>query len=475
MKLKNIFFRTIFLIFLTIPNYAANFYVTPSGVGDCSANSPCSFQTALTNASLNSENDIIHVGSGIYNLTTTLIYSVPNGNDNGSLTIIGDNVNNTILNGNGTIQILLIDTDNNHTGGDDNISITIKNLSFKNANFSNDGGGLFVHTNSGLITISNSIFDSNIGYEGGGIYIFSWNNNITISNSIFNNNTGYSDGGGGVYIDSENGEITITNSIFTKNNGGDDRGGGVYITTDNNNINILNSIFKKNISKNQGGGAYLRTGYGNITIQNSIFDNNTTEDGLGGGVYINNRDNGYSNIINNTFFNNHANNGGGIYLFLQGNPTTLNLYNNIFWQNHSDSGSDTYVRKDDNNGLLNIYNNDFSCSDFSATNPSSCIFITNTITYNHDNNISANPLFVNPYSGDFHIRFDSPCIDAGDNDAPEMPSTDFEGDHRIINGIVDIGADEFYQTLPVPSFEPFGILLLITLIGIISYRKNCKN
>ena len=42
-----------------------------------------------------------------------------------------------------------------------------------------------------------------------------------------------------------------------------------------------------------------------------------------------------------------------------------------------------------------------------------------------DNNINADPLFAD---GDFHLGSSSPCIDAGNNAAPSLPSEDFEGD-----------------------------------------------
>ncbi len=62
-------------------------------------------------------------------------------------------------------------------------------------------------------------------------------------------------------------------------------------------------------------------------------------------------------------------------------------------------------------------------------------------------NIDADPLFVNPSEGDFHLPYNSPCRNAGDGTVPGLPIEDFEGDPRIFCGCVDMGADEFHSHL----------------------------
>jgi hypothetical protein len=62
--------------------------------------------------------------------------------------------------------------------------------------------------------------------------------------------------------------------------------------------------------------------------------------------------------------------------------------------------------------------------------------------------ISADPVFVNAGSGDYHLQTSSPCIDTGDNYAPDIPAYDFDGYPRIIDGnddgsaVVDLGPFE---------------------------------
>ncbi len=58
-------------------------------------------------------------------------------------------------------------------------------------------------------------------------------------------------------------------------------------------------------------------------------------------------------------------------------------------------------------------------------------------------NIDADPMLVDPGRGNLHLGANSPCIDAGDPDsAPALGAADIDGQLRVWNGRIDMGADE---------------------------------
>jgi hypothetical protein len=60
-----------------------------------------------------------------------------------------------------------------------------------------------------------------------------------------------------------------------------------------------------------------------------------------------------------------------------------------------------------------------------------------------DGNINADPLFVNPTGGDYRLRANSPCLDAGDpKTVVDLLETDLDGNPRVVNGRIDMGAYE---------------------------------
>ncbi len=139
------------------------------------------------------------------------------------------------------------------------------------------------------------------------------------------------------------------------------------------------------------------------TIRNClIYDNEAV---YGGGIL---EGGGSVEVLNCTIVNNSATTGGGVYSY-NGSETITNC---ILWNNGDD-----------------LYN----CS---ATY--SCIEDNDS----GQGNIHDDPCFINSGGDDFHLRGNSPCINAGDPSGNYDGQLDIDNDPRVRGGEVDIGADE---------------------------------
>ena len=196
---------------------------------------------------------------------------------------------------------------------------------------------------------------------------------------------------------------------------------------------IHKNIIANNISSELSGG--IGCTYSNIEISNNLIVNNT---GLSAGA-ISLRSNSDANLINNTIANNLSQN-SVIFIF---NSSPI-ITNTII----SDIGNVFYI-------LLG-----------SPTVSYSCI----TGGYEGIGNIDDDPEFVNPsiasgaefdgLSASWDLPESSPCIDVGDN-SPVYWEFDLQGNPRIYNGIVDIGAYEYIIT----NIEDHCVSAASALIG----------
>jgi len=66
--------------------------------------------------------------------------------------------------------------------------------------------------------------------------------------------------------------------------------------------------------------------------------------------------------------------------------------------------------------------------------------------YEGEGNIDSDPLFFNAASRVVHLMPNSPCIDSGNPDASGLPSTDKDGNPRVVGDRVDMGAFEYCPT-----------------------------
>jgi predicted outer membrane repeat protein len=316
------------------------------------------------------------------------------------------------------------------------------------SDFSGRGGG--INNDQGDLTLTSCLFEMNTaGVYGGGIY--SYNGQIDMTLCTFSENMSW---GGGMCTTTD--DIILTSCKFIKNTGS-----GFYSWEGSGNRKILiDCEFIENLSE-KGAGVCCCDG---PILLNCVFKNNMASE-QGGGMW--NRENIWGDdssddpatptLINCIFCaNSAADEGGALWNGETARPTLINC---TFSDNEAPEGSAIYNTENSASVL-------FNCILWGA--PSEMIFDdTGSQTYatyccikgGHPGvgNIDTDPLFVDPGNCDCHITFNSPCRGSGDNSVPGLPDFDFEGDPRIYQGTVDIGADEFYNHLYCTGdFTPGG-------------------
>ncbi|MFH1998166.1 MAG: right-handed parallel beta-helix repeat-containing protein, partial [Planctomycetota bacterium] len=187
-------------------------------------------------------------------------------------------------------------------------------------------------------------------------------------------------------------------------------GSGLYCQ-DGSEMKLIHCTVTENFTENSGGGMYCDCA--SPSIVNCIFSDNIANV-WGAGIYSNYGDHKLT-ITNVTFVRNGSSKpGSGIY-----SRSNAQITNSIFW----------------NYGPSEIVLNAKATFDVTYS------LVRGGWPGNH--NIDEHPGFLSTYNGDYHIVATSPCRDAGTNDAPLISQTDMDGEARIVNGTVDIGADEF--------------------------------
>jgi parallel beta-helix repeat protein len=290
-----------------------------------------------------------------------------------------------------------------------------------------DGGGMY--NREGSPTISNCTFSGNLGIFGGGMHNY-YESSPTLTNCTFIGNS--SDHGGGMENTSRSNPL-VTNCTF-RDNYANSRGGGLKNQNECDPI-LTNCIFINNSAGSWGGGMYNRS-ICNPMLINCTINGNSAKHGYGGGICNRNfRPNGSLTLINCTFAHNSAPTGTALACFSRDGlfRTYLRVINCIIW----DSGN--IIWNDDSSPV------EISYSDVRGGWPG-------------QGNIKTDPLFVDADGADnivgtedddLRLSLGSPCIGAGDNSAVlQSVVTDLDGNPRIVNGIVDMGA---YEGAPSPD------------------------
>ncbi|MFN0060739.1 MAG: choice-of-anchor Q domain-containing protein [Planctomycetota bacterium] len=191
------------------------------------------------------------------------------------------------------------------------------------------------------------------------------------------------------------------------------RGGGLYCE-DGASPRLIGCRFEAN-SATDGGGIYSENA--SPIFVNCVIDHNIALEDGGGfhGYFLAN-----AIFVCCTFSNNQANvQGGGLFCDLL---TSATLFNCIVWDNDAPFSPQFHV---------------------SASAP----FVSYTCIEggwigDGSNNLDVDPQFVNAALGDYHLLPSSPCINVGLNTAPQMETSDRDGNDRVVCEIVDLGAYE---------------------------------
>jgi hypothetical protein len=274
----------------------------------------------------------------------------------------------------------------------------------------------------GLTTIKDCIISNNgdslSPNDGGGINV---SGDVQIKNCLVENNTALE--GAGIRLN--NGSPTITNCTFKNNKGWS--GTGIYIrnlpSNANDSISIINCSFINNRSSGAGAGITSTTD-GQLFITNSIFHSNTSSQ-EGTSLYLTNST---AKIVNSTFYANHYDGTcSGCGSEISGGGPSLNITNSILW---------------------NTSNN--------TLNRGEIYFLGGATNYSYSNikggypglgNLNVDPMFVDTTNFDLRLHCNSPLINIGTNDSiPNNLHTDFSGNNRIHDSIIDLGAYETGNT-----------------------------
>ncbi|MDF7824733.1 right-handed parallel beta-helix repeat-containing protein [Pontiellaceae bacterium B12227] len=303
-----------------------------------------------------------------------------------------------LLVGSGTIESCIIS--NNQSGSGGGICIetngTVQSCDIYHNKAFQFGGGVHIKNGGSLI---DSTVNLNSAFLGGGCSIF---RNGFISSCIIAGNMASERGGG---IRADEGEIE---DCTISNNTAGFLGGGIFtFYADLNRCRILEN------QADEGGGCFFMA---SGSIHDCLITDNCSSNN-GGGLYIRTS---FTPVDGCTISGNHSGGiGGGAYT----TSPESHLNNCIAWNNTTDSESPDIHR-------------------FSAFN--SCA--GNLLVSGYDNNISDDPLFIDPLNGNYHLSPESPCINAGSNELSSS-TNDITRTTRIIHETIDMGCYEYGESV----------------------------
>ena len=320
----------------------------------------------------------------------------------------------------------------------------LSGFTIRNGKSALSGGGIEI-TNASP-TIQGNTITGNHAVDGIGINVNGGSpviqNNVIANNSQCCGTSGF--GGGGIGVAGSNttpaAPQIIGNTITNNSLPAGGFGGGIDVAYFSSPL-IENNTISGNSAYNYGGGINITSYNPTLVVGNIITNNSAGGGGSGGGVSFF-AGGGNSVLVNNTLYGNHAADGSSEILVSYSLKDTM--INNVVLATTGtaltcDAGAQPAASHNDIYSLNGVAFGG-NCSSMAGSN----------------GNIAADPLFVNAAHGNFQLLWNSPAIDAGDNSAANLPSKDFGGNPRIVDGngdgnaVVDMGVYEFQ---PMPQLQ----------------------
>ena len=373
----------------------------------------------------------------------------------------------------------------------DNSTLLIQNCAFK-ANRAARGAGLYAFGSQ--VTVDGCEFKNNHGVAWGSVpialggAIYAAGTDLTIRQSSITSNSSEVGGAMFVLLDTlEMADCTVAQNWSTSSTQGGGALAGNYAF-----LNLERCEFEENDTNHNGGAIWSNgpTGY----LTDCLIRGNSSA-GSGGGVYLDgsamvierctvrgnsvqptsayNAGGGLSGIgtftVRNSFIVDNSvsgpnGTGGGIhgwYVDVQGSTIAGNT-SEMTGGSSGFAGAGMHAQYSLRVRNCIVYGNTGTGIQISgggqdvdySTVQDGVLGVSQTGGYG-PNNKSAEPKFKNVAGGNYHLKKFSPCIDAGDPAySPIAGETDVDGQARIQNGRIDMGADERLKLIGQPPPPP---------------------
>ena len=306
------------------------------------------------------------------------------------------------------------------------------------------GGGMHNTTSSSPV-LTDCVFTGNVAKRGSGMYNQNESSPV-LEGCIFSANVTRFEGIGGGMYNQNSSSPHLTDCLF-EDNFGYDHGGGMH--NDGSSPLLFNCTFNRNESFEYGGGAISNINSSPL-ISSCIFGGNKSFDGAG--IF---NDEFSSPVLNNCTIsgNQSAARGGGVFNMNNSHPTLTNC---IVWNNEANDDTKTTT-----SSIFNIDNSLPVISYSIIANSGGSQFWSIDLGIDGGYNSEADPVFVKDFdvtvfpdsTGDLRLTLCSAAIDAGapDTTGLNLPAVDPDGNPRIANNRIDIGAYEFTGESGLPA------------------------